>query len=474
MYSISHHGAVNGVTGSCHRLTLASGDAFLIDCGMFQGAESSPVEAGESPIDFDVSAVRALVVTHCHIDHVGRIPYLMAAGFNGPIYASEATAQLLPLVLEDALKIGVTRDVSLINNFLRLLKKQLVAVPYHAWFTLDDVAGVKAKLHRAGHILGSAYVEFALSTSTDKFKLRGSKRVVFSGDLGAPYSPLLPAPKSPYRCDELVIESTYGDKCHEGRRTRRARLQKTIERCLSNKGTVLIPAFSIGRTQELLYEIEEIIHRVTHKSPESSKAKLWGELDVIVDSPLASEFTAHYRSLKSLWDAEARQRVRAGRHPLSFEQLTTIESHKEHLRTVSYLADSGRPAIVIAASGMCAGGRMMNYLQALLGDERTDVVFVGYQAVGTPGRDIQQYGPRGGYVFIDDQRIDIRAGIRTLSGYSAHADQKDLLNFVKRMRFKPSAIRIVHGDDDAKNALRNKVQAMLPEASVLIPSSESL
>lgn len=464
MYSISHHGAVNGVTGSCHRLTLDSGDAFLIDCGMFQGAESSSVEPGVSPIDFDISTVRALVVTHCHIDHVGRIPYLMAAGFKGPIYASEATAQLLPLVLEDALKIGVTRDVSLINNFLRLLKKQLVAVPYHIWFTLDDVAGVQAKLHRAGHILGSAYVEFALGS-----QLRGSKRVVFSGDLGAPYSPLLPAPRSPYRCDELVIESTYGDKCHEGRRTRRKRLQSTIERCLVNKGTVLIPAFSIGRTQELLYEIEEIIHRVTSKSPESAKAQLWGELDVIVDSPLAAEFTAHYRSLKTLWDAEARKRIRAGRHPLSFEQLTTIESHQEHMRTVSYLADSGRPAIVIAASGMCAGGRMMNYLQALLGDVRTDVVFVGYQASGTPGRDIQQYGPRGGYVFIDDERIDIRAGVHTLSGYSAHADQKDLLNFAKRMRHKPSIVRIVHGDNDAKQALRKKMQHLLPNADVLIP-----
>lgn len=469
MYSISHHGAVNGVTGSCHRLTLDSGAAFLIDCGMFQGAESANSEPGESPIDFDVSTVRALVVTHCHIDHVGRIPYLMAAGFKGPIYASEATAQLLPLVLEDALKIGVTRDKSLINNFLRLLKQQLVAVPYHAWFTLDDVAGVKAKLHRAGHILGSAYVEFALSTDTEKFKLRGSKRVVFSGDLGAPYSPLLPAPKSPYRCDELVIESTYGDKCHEGRRSRRKRLQQTIERCLKDKGTVLIPAFSIGRTQELLYEIEEIIHRVTSKSPESAKAKLWGELDVIVDSPLAAEFTAHYRSLKALWDAEARKRVRAGRHPLSFEQLTTIESHQEHLRTVSYLANSGKPAIVIAASGMCAGGRMMNYLAELLSDSRTDVVFVGYQAVGTLGRDIQKYGPRGGYVYVDDKRIDIRAGVHTLSGYSAHADQKDLLNFVTRMRYKPSAVRIVHGDDDAKVTLQAKMQRVLPGASILIP-----
>ncbi|MDF1762618.1 MAG: MBL fold metallo-hydrolase [Oleibacter sp.] len=466
MYSISHHGAVNGVTGSCHRLTLDSGAAFLIDCGMFQGAESTSVESGESPIDFDITDVRALVVTHCHIDHVGRIPYLMAAGFMGPIYASEATAQLLPLVLEDALKVGVTRDASLINNFLRLLKKQLIPVPYHHWFSLDDVAGVQAKFHRAGHILGSAYVEFAVGE-----KLRGSKRVIFSGDLGAPYSPLLPPPKSPYRCDELVIESTYGDKCHEGRRTRRDRLKKTIEHCLKNKGTVLIPAFSIGRTQELLYEIEEIIHRVTSQSPESAKAKLWGELDVIVDSPLAAEFTVHYRSLKNLWDAEARKRVRAGRHPLSFEQLTTIESHQEHMRTVAYLANSGRPAIVIAASGMCAGGRILNYLEAMLEDDRNDVVFVGYQAMGTAGRDIQTYGPRGGYVFINNNRTDIRAGVHTLSGYSAHADQQDLLNFIKRMRHLPKNIRIVHGDDDAKAMLKDKIEQLSPNSVVSIPTS---
>ncbi|MEK9713055.1 MAG: MBL fold metallo-hydrolase RNA specificity domain-containing protein, partial [Thalassolituus sp.] len=215
--------------------------------------------------------------------------------------------------------------------------------------------------------------------------------------------------------------------------------------------------------------IEEIIHRVTNKEPDSAKAKLWGDLDIIVDSPLAAEFTAHYRSLKQLWDAEARQRVRAGRHPLSFEQLTTIHSHQEHMNTVRYLAQSGKPSIVIAASGMCAGGRIMNYLQALLPDERTDVVFVGYQAIGTPGRDIQKYGPRGGYVYLDNKRIDIRAGVYSLSGYSAHADQKDLLNFIKRMRHRPQTVRIVHGDDDAKRVLKGKVEQQFQVPSVLIP-----
>jgi metallo-beta-lactamase family protein len=294
---------------------------------------------------------------------------------------------------------------------------------------------------------------------------------VFSGDLGAPYSPLLPAPKSPFRCDELIIESTYGDRQHEGRRLRRKRLRQTVERCLKNKGTVLIPAFSIGRTQELLYELEEIIHRAMTKRSTSKQAEQWQNLDIIVDSPLASGFTAHYRALKTLWDAEARAKVKVGRHPLSFEQLITISSHQEHMQTVNYLAQSGRAAIVIAASGMCAGGRMQNYLKALLPDPRTDVVFIGYQAKGTPGRDIQTYGPRGGFVYLDGQKIEIQAGIHTLGGYSAHADQKDLVNFVKRMRYKPTDIRIVHGDDEAKAALKQKFLDVAPAARIVIPNA---
>ncbi len=177
----------------------------------------------------------------------------------------------------------------------------------------------------------------------------------------------------------------------------------------------------------------------------------------------------HYRDLKSLWDQESKRKLRAGRHPLSFDQLVTIDSHGDHLKMVKQLAQSGHPAIVIAASGMCTGGRIQNYLQALLPDPRTDVLFVGYQAQGTPGRDIQKYGPRGGYVYLDNERIDIKAGVHTISGYSAHADQGNLVNFVKRIYRKPSEIRIVHGDDEAKAELAKKLAEIVPQAHILIP-----
>jgi metallo-beta-lactamase family protein len=303
----------------------------------------------------------------------------------------------------------------------------------------------------AGHILGSAYIEFDVAAT----------RVLFSGDLGAPYTPLLQAPKSPYKADILVLESTYGDQDHLGRRTRRMQLKQTVEKALRDGGTILIPAFSMGRTQELLYELEQIIHR--------SGLPLWEQLDVVVDSPLAAKFNRHYRSLSALWDKEARQRKEEGRHPLAFDHLITVESHADHLRLVQHLQRSGRAAIVIAASGMCSGGRIVNYLKALLPDKRTDLLFVGYQAVGTPGRDIQRYGPRGGYVLLDNERIDINAAVHTLGGYSAHADQKNLVDFVKRMRHKPKQIRIVHGDLSAKRVLQKLLQALVPDAEVLIP-----
>ncbi len=467
MVSITHHGAVQGVTGSCHQMALASGEALLVDCGMFQGAESVDRELGERQIDFPLDNIKALVVTHCHIDHVGRIPFLLAAGFDGPIYATEATAQLLPLVIEDAIKVGVSRDENLIRTVLRRLQQLLKPIPYDKWFDVEGLPDTRGRFRVAGHIMGSAYVELDAQ----------GERVLFSGDLGAPYSPLLPAPKSPYKADIVVIESTYGDKLHEGRRTRRKLLKSIIERCLKDRGTVLIPAFSIGRTQELLYELEEIIHRVqskvARKNSSSTKNRPqqspWETIDVIVDSPLAAKFTGHYRDLRHLWDAEARKKLAAGRHPLSFEQLITIESHSDHLKLIQHLKSTGRPSIVIAASGMCAGGRMQNYLKALLPDSRTEVLFVGYQAQGTPGRDIQTYGPRGGYVFLDNERIDIRAGVFTISGYSAHADQANLVNFIKRIYRKPKEIRVVHGDDEAKAMLVKKLKVVVPDAHVWIP-----
>lgn len=214
----------------------------------------------------------------------------------------------------------------------------------------------------------------------------------------------------------------------------------------------MVPAFSIGRTQELLYELETIIHHA-HSSR-------WASLEIIVDSPLAARFTKVYRELKPYWDKEAQRRLRSGRHPLNFANLYTVDSHAEHEQTVEYLAKTGRPAVVIAASGMCAGGRIMNYLKAMLGDVRHQVLFVGYQGTGTPGRDIQKYGPQGGWVDIDGQRIDIRAGVASVSGYSAHADQKNLLNFVKRMRRWPHTIRLIHGEQTARAALKEELESL--------------
>ena len=481
---IQHHGAVNGVTGSCHQLYIDNNNSLLIDCGLFQGAEKTNSDKSKSledqlSIEFEIKTVRALIVTHCHIDHVGRIPYLLAAGFRGPIYATEATAALLPLVIEDALKVGVTRNKKIIDACLTLLKNQLISLAYKEWQPLNlsnTSTAAKIKFQMAGHILGSAYVEIELDNLPVKSQNTLKKhRVVFSGDLGAPYAPLLPAPKSPYRADTLIIESTYGDKNHQHRNDRTKRLQQIIEKAVSDNGVVLIPAFSIGRTQELLYELEKIIHQ--QKQKQYKQSSMWENIDIIVDSPMAAKFTQQYSQFKSLWDKEAKRSLKSGRHPLNFEQLYTVDSHQEHVETIAYLAKgrqftNAKPAIVIAASGMCSGGRIVNYLKEFLSDLTADVLFVGYQAQGSLGREIQQYGShynKQGYVYIDGKKIIIKAGVHTISGYSAHADQTGLINFVKRMRHKPSHIKIVHGDDDAKNALAVKYRQMLPNAKIEVP-----
>lgn len=465
--AILHHGAVQGVTGSCHELRLNQDLGILIDCGAFQGEETSgsgAADAEQLEIDFPVAHIRALVATHVHIDHVGRLPYLMAAGFTGPVLCSEPSARLLPLVMEDAIKLGFTREPRLISRFLDILRERIVPLPYGRWHTVAESAAssLAVKLKPAGHVLGSAYVEC-------RIKQAGSdQRILFSGDLGAPYAPLLAAPKPPYAADVVVLESTYGDRLHERRANRREQLRLTIEHALADRGTVLIPAFSIGRTQELLYELEGIIHAESRRKNRQNELR-WEDLEIIVDSPLASRFTEAYRALRPWWDAEARRRVAQGRHPLAFEQLTTIDEHEDHLRAVDYLARTGRPTVVIAASGMCAGGRIVNYLKAMLGDPRNDVLFVGYQARGTPGRAILDYGPRGGWVELDGQRYDIRARIHRIDGYSAHADQQDLVNFIRRMRHPPRQVRLVHGEDAAKQALQERLEALGLGIEVVIP-----
>lgn len=476
---IIHHGAVTGVTGSCHQLQMEARASLLIDCGLFQGAEHSAQEATYPQINFSLEGIKALVVTHVHADHVGRIPHLLAAGFEGPILCSEPSAKLLPLVLEDAFKLEFSREPKRVDRFVQRIKQQLIALPFDHWFTVTQTQTLHARLRlqRAGHILGSAYVECDLSYP----EMDLNHRIVFSGDLGAPQAAFLPPPKPPERADVLVLESTYGDRTHEDRTLRQALLEKAIDKALADHGTLLIPAFSIGRTQELLYELEAILHRKGLMGASSggdaedkSLPIHWPQLPVIVDSPLAARLTRAYQTLEDYWDLPAQQRLEAGRNPLDFTQLIIIDSHAKHMQTVNYLTHSGRPAIVIAAGGMCASGRIVNYLKAMLSDPRHNVLFIGYQASGTPGSQILKYGPKGGYVELEGEHCIIRAGILTLSGYSAHADQQDLLRFVSGMQTWPKQVRLVHGEMPAKKALaralKNMYQAQGSTVDVQIPA----
>lgn len=455
---IIHRGAKTGVTGSCHELVIGN-SSLLVDCGLFQGAEN---KNNKFDIEFDVKRIEALLITHSHIDHIGRIPWLLAAGFTGPIYATEATAALLPLMLEDGLKIQLGFNSQQCKQFTQLIQQKIRPVPYDCWAKVVLLNGdnVSVRFRQAGHILGSAYIEV---------ELPDQNIVVFSGDLGPCNTPLLTDPVSPDKADVLVIESTYGDKALHDTQQREAHLRKIIEHSLQDGGAILIPAFSVGRTQELLFDIENILADVLTGSSHDNTYRRWKLLPVILDSPLALKVTEQYRHFRELWSKEAKDRRHMGRHPLSFEQCITIETHQDHIELVNRLKHSGEPAIIVAASGMCAGGRIVNYLEALLSDSRTDVIFAGYQAEGTLGRALCNGDE---VVEIHNQAIDVEANIYQMSGYSAHAAQDDLVKFVAGINEGPSVIRVVHGDVIAQTQLAKCLQDCKPEAHIIIAANE--
>ena len=455
---ITHHGGHLGVTGSCHELHFADSRSVLIDCGMFQGQDARGRESMD--IDFPLADVQALILTHVHIDHIGRIPHLLEAGFNKPIYCTKPTAKLLPIMLEDAMRLGITRNRRVIKEFLDDLKRLVRPTPYGKWTDLqngklNDVLqksdssakhGLEFRFQPAGHILGSSYVETNF----------GDERYVFSGDLGSRCTPILNDPKSPERADVLVLESTYGDRIHEGRETRLHRLESILCETMENRGVTIIPAFSLGRTQELLYELNLIMEEIGHKT----KCTLLKQIDVIIDSPLSLKLTEIYEQMHEFWDEEAREVLTIDKQPLVFKNLLEIKKGGEHRETLNYLLKSGKPAIVIAGSGMCTGGRVVDYLKAFLGRDNTDVVFDGYQGIGTLGRAIQNCEGGQGKVWIEHQEIEVKAKTYTLSGYSAHADQSDLLRFVQGIPVKPGEIRLVHGEPPAKAALSEQLRKL--------------
>lgn len=439
-----HHGALDGVTGSCHQYWLDSNRSVLIDCGTFQGNDA---KAHPNPeIDFSLEGIEALLLTHVHVDHVGRVPYLLGAGFTKPIYCSKPTAKLLPLVIEDSLQIGFSKNRKAVDYFLKHLSSQIRPLDYGVWYPLEAArpgqpAASRIRLSPAGHVLGSTIFEIE---TPDGYV------AVFSGDLGPLHAPLLNAPVSPPRADLLVLESTYGDRLHPPLGDRELQLESILCKTLANGGVTIIPAFSLGRTQDLLFALNGIFERISHKC-------LCDELNdvlVLVDSPLASRFTEIYSQLTEHWGDEARRVLTYDDHPLVFHNLVKVGDQREHLQIIADLLESRRPAIVIAGSGMCSGGRVVNYLKKFIGRPTTDIVFVGYQASGTPGHYIQNAGD---WVRLDGKRFDIRAAVHTIPGYSAHGDQADLLRFVEGFGERPKAIRLVHGEYQAKQTLAAKL-----------------
>lgn len=442
-YQLIHHGGATGVTGSCHELQL-DGLCLLIDCGQCQGLDTRQQAVDLVPV---ARRVQGVVITHAHLDHIGRLTELLHAGFSGPIYCSDATAALLPLVLEDNWRQSRSGSDAQLYAMLRHLAACMRPQPYGQWLPLPACHALR--LQCAGHILGSAYIEI---------RNPAGEVIVFSGDIGPANGALLALPRSPERADVLVLESTYGDRQHAAM-SRRDQLRQVVEHSLADGGAVLIPAFSIGRTQEVLSDLAEIICEVTG----TSMANCWRGLPVVLDSPLATKVTKLYRRFSVLWRNEARQRWQGQRHPLDFSQMVTVTDAATHYALVQRLAKTGERVIVVAGSGMCQGGRIVDYLQALLPDPRTDVLLAGFQAQGTVGRQLQE-GKAPCWPGSDP--VPVWAQIHSLSGYSAHADQRGLLDFVQGMRAQPKTVHLVHGEQSARLALAAALQAQWPGIGV--------
>jgi metallo-beta-lactamase family protein len=413
-------GAARQVTGAMTRVEMGQ-KRVLVDCGVAQGREK--LEFPDAARDVD-----ALVLTHGHLDHIGNVPTLVEGGFDKPIFATRATLAIAKISLEDSLGMqgASDRDAA---KFIARFDALARPLPYGR---AADAAGISLTFHEAGHILGSASAELGSAKS----------RVIVSGDLGRKDSPILRdantewAPGKPV--DVVVMETTYGGRDHAHTHDDIERdLEAILKDAIARKAKVLIPSFAIGRTQTLLYFLNTLV--------ESGRIP---EIPVAIDTPMGLAITETYKRFQPIFDKEALDKIADGDDPLDFENLFKVERGKDSAR----LRDADGPMIIIAGSGMCTGGRIIGHLIDGLPSERTTVLFVGYQAEGTPGRRIQQAAERGGKVRLrGGEEVLVRAKIARLKGLSAHADRGELLEWLRAI---PDARRVAlhHGDVEAQDA----------------------
>ncbi|MEG1705191.1 MAG: MBL fold metallo-hydrolase [Clostridia bacterium] len=461
--NITFYGAARTVTGSCH-MVEACGKKFLVDCGMFQGRLTEQMLNYEN-FPFNVNEIDFVVLTHAHIDHSGRIPKLYKQGYTGPIYATNATKDLCSIMLPDSGHIQ-EKEIEWVNKKRRRAGKKETQAMYTSQDGIDSMKLFKGieyeqkivinddisfTLVDAGHMLGSAFVLLDIRENGE------IKRVVFTGDLGNSDMPILNDPKPIDRADYLVIESTYGNRLHGEIKDQSTEFIQIILDTIARGGNLIIPSFAVGRTQELLYQINK------YADIPEIKDKI-DKIPVYVDSPLAVNATRIFEENPEYYDEEALNYLLKGENPIGFENLHFIVSPDES----KALNEDPTPKIIISASGMCEVGRIKHHLKHNLFRPECTVLFVGFQAEGTLGKKIMS-GEK--LVKIFGEEIAVNAEVRYLDAFSGHADKNGLLNWVDKMSQKPRNIFIVHGEYLGQQVFKNELLNKFG-ISAIIPSLE--
>ena len=453
---ITFLGATKEVTGS-NFLVEGAGKKFLVDCGLFQGNAQTELE-NEEDFMYDVHDIDFMLLTHAHIDHSGRIPKLYKEGYRNPIIATKATCDLCSIMLPDS---GHIQEIEIEWKNRKRKREGRESLPplytaeeaieslelfkpvmYDEIVDLDE--NIKARFNDAGHMLGSSMIEIWITENGE------TKKIVFSGDIGNNDIPLLSSPTMIESADYLIMESTYGNRLHMQNNNKAEILLNIVSETLNNGGKVIVPTFAVGRTQEILYEINRSKEKNKGNEEFAEKYRTFMQSKVFVDSPLAISATEVFKKNMDVFNEDVKKEIENGDNPFEFPDLNFTRTADES----KALNELDEPCIILSASGMCVVGRINHHLKHNLWDPKNTVVFVGYQAQGTLGRSIVDGAKK---VKIFGEEIAVNARIEYIEGYSGHADQEWLLNYVYSFINKPRHIFLVHGEKEGQVVLKEKI-----------------